>query len=203
MTGAVPERTCIVTREATAPEALLRFVAGPDGALVPDLKARLPGRGAWVTAEKPLVAEAVRRKAFARALKGPVEVPPDLADRVEALLRERALHALGLAARQGAAVAGFAKVAEAVARGRAALVLAAHDASEDGRAKIARAAARGAEGPLRPCELFSSAELSLALGRANVVHACVAAGRAAASLEFAIARLDRYVNGGANSVHAA
>ena len=52
------ERTCIVTRKCGPPEDLIRFVAGPDGTVVPDLKAALPGRGAWVSARASLVERA-------------------------------------------------------------------------------------------------------------------------------------------------
>ena len=38
-------RTCIVSRASLPEERLIRFVAGPDGTVVPDLKRRLPGRG--------------------------------------------------------------------------------------------------------------------------------------------------------------
>jgi hypothetical protein len=90
-----------------------------------------------------------------------------------------------------------------LAAGKAALVLSASDGADHGWEKIARAARSGARGPVALCRLLASADLSLALGRSNVVHACVAEGRAAASLEAAIGRLDRYVNGGAGTVRAA
>ncbi|PLU83733.1 DNA-binding protein, partial [Sinorhizobium medicae] len=61
-------RTCIVTRESGSPEELIRFVAGPDGVVVADLKRQLPGRGCWVKAERQLVEKAVAKKLFARAL---------------------------------------------------------------------------------------------------------------------------------------
>ncbi|MEM6662503.1 MAG: DUF448 domain-containing protein, partial [Pseudomonadota bacterium] len=45
-----PERRCIATGETGATDRLIRFVLAPEGGLVPDLAARLPGRGAWLTA---------------------------------------------------------------------------------------------------------------------------------------------------------
>jgi predicted RNA-binding protein YlxR (DUF448 family) len=97
---------------------MIRFVVGPDGQLVADLQRKLPGRGAWVTATRQALAQAIRRKAFARALKREVRVEPDLADRVEALLERSALDALGIAHKSGAVAAGFAKVEAAAAAKR-------------------------------------------------------------------------------------
>lgn len=57
----VNDRTCIVTREAGSPETLIRFVAGPNGQVVPDLKRQLPGRGCWIKAERSLVERAVQK----------------------------------------------------------------------------------------------------------------------------------------------
>ena len=105
-----PERTCIVTRVKGPPDAFLRFVVSPDGAVVPDLRRSLPGRGAWVTAEKAVVAEAVKRRSFARAFKMQVEVIPTLADMVDALLEKDALQALAMANKAGLVVAGAGKV---------------------------------------------------------------------------------------------
>ena len=66
------ERTCIVTREVMDPSELIRFVAGPDGSVVPDLKRNLPGRGVWVSACRSNVEKAVEASLFARSLKSKV-----------------------------------------------------------------------------------------------------------------------------------
>ena len=79
-----PERTCIVTRRKGSPDAMIRFVVGPDGGVVPDVRGRLPGRGVWVTASEPLVAAAVKRHAFDRGFKAKVQVDPALPRRVDA-----------------------------------------------------------------------------------------------------------------------
>ena len=50
-----PLRLCAVSRVHKPPEELIRFVAGPDGAIVPDLARRLPGRGVWVDATREAV----------------------------------------------------------------------------------------------------------------------------------------------------
>ncbi|OXT01838.1 DNA-binding protein [Notoacmeibacter marinus] len=187
-------RTCIVTRaKAERGNALLRFVAGPDGSLVPDLKASLPGRGCWVRAERRYIEEAVKRRAFSRALKTDVAVPPDLADRVDRLLAERALGALGLARKSGRAVIGAAKVDAKIRSGEAACVLHATDGAQDGLRKVEQAATatRHLGGPDIPVyRLFDAEQLGLALGAGSVIHAAVLghpAGQAAFERVLALA----------------
>ena len=77
------ERTCIVTREIHAPSDMLRFVVGPDGDVVPDLKRNLPGRGVWVRAEAALVAQAVKRQLFAKAFKDKVRTSASLPEEID------------------------------------------------------------------------------------------------------------------------
>ena len=136
------ERTCIVTRRAGTPEGLMRFVVGPDEAVVPDLKARLPGRGAWVTPTRAALDEAIRRNLFARAFKRPVAAMPGLADLVDHLLESQALDALSLANKAGTVVTGFAKVDAAIASGHLAGLVHASDAGDDGVRKMAQAVRR-------------------------------------------------------------
>ncbi|HVW55313.1 MAG TPA: RNA-binding protein [Rhizobiaceae bacterium] len=191
------ERTCIVTRTAREAEEMIRFVAAPGGAVVPDLKRNLPGRGCWVSAERSLVDKAVARKLFARALKADVSVPDDLGGMVDDLLVRAALGAAGLARKAGAIVLGAAKVEAAVRGGEALLVLHAREAADDGIRKIAQAArsrARGAAA-VPSYKLFSEAELGLALGGANVIHAAVLAGGLGKTVLKRVAALDRYRGG--------
>ena len=88
------ERSCIVTRAAQPPEGLIRFVAGPDGKVVPDIRGKLPGRGVWVSGRREIVAEAVRKQLFARGLKAEAKADADLPDLVERLLVDAALSSL-------------------------------------------------------------------------------------------------------------
>lgn len=172
-------RTCIVSRETKAPDALIRFVVGPDGTVVPDLKQTLPGRGAWVSATRAAVVQAVKRKAFARAFRKPVTVPPDLAETLGQLLRREALQGLSLANKAGAVVAGFGKVEAVCAAGQAVALIHAGEAGEDGIRKIGQAlrrAAGGAEPAVTVIRDFAAEELDLALGRAHVIHAALVAG---------------------------
>ena len=73
----VPQRTCVGCRRKADRSRLLRVVAAGDGTLVPDPRTRLPGRGAWVHPDAGCLDQAVRRRAFARALR--LQAPADLA----------------------------------------------------------------------------------------------------------------------------
>ncbi|GLS31617.1 hypothetical protein GCM10007937_33270 [Mesorhizobium albiziae] len=192
------ERTCIVTRKAAAPEDLIRFVVGPDSAIVPDLKRNLPGRGCWVLADRAHVDRAASKNHFERAFKTKVGVPADLGALVDRLLAKSALGALGLARKAGAIALGAAKVESTVRSGKAAAVLHADEASEDGIRKItqARRAVVHAEGPEIPAyKLFSETELGLALGGTNVIHAAVLAGDPGKAALKRMVALDRYRGG--------
>jgi predicted RNA-binding protein YlxR (DUF448 family) len=152
--------------------ALLRFVVGPDGTVVPDIDERLPGRGLWLTPRRDIVDRAVAKRAFARAARRQVAVPSDLADRLENLLARRVVDSLGLARRAGLAVAGFDRVCDAIRNGRAALLLCARDGAAGGRRKLAEL------GRDLPCAgVLSAAELGAAFGRERIVHAAVGGGK--------------------------
>jgi predicted RNA-binding protein YlxR (DUF448 family) len=175
------ERLCIVTREVRPVADMVRFVVGPDGEVVPDLKRRLPGRGVWVTASRAAVAEAVNRRAFARGFRTEVRVAPDLAGLVERLLERSVLDALGIVRKAGRVAVGFARVERALATEPVVALLHAADAGREGTRKIAAAArSRLGEkaGGLTVVDAFTAAQLDLALGRPNVVHAALLAGPA-------------------------
>lgn len=144
---------------------------GPDGAIVPDVDARLPGRGLWLTPRRDIVERAVAKRLFARAARRPVTAPPGLADRIESLLARRCCEALGLARRAGLAVAGFDRVGEAARRGKAGLLLFALDGTPGARGKLATLA-RG----LPVAGVLTAAELGAVFGRERIVHAAIADG---------------------------
>ena len=182
--AAVKERTCIVTRTVRPRDELIRFVRDPDGGVVPDLKGVLPGRGVWVTARADLIAKAVERRLFARAFRGEAKADIGLVDMVGDLLLRRALDFLGMARRAGQAVSGFFKVEELIGEGRAGVLIEAGDGAEDGRRKLrnrflaAFSEAGIATGGMdRVVSCFTIEQLSLALGRTNVVHAALIKGR--------------------------
>jgi predicted RNA-binding protein YlxR (DUF448 family) len=190
-TDEVAERTCIVTRTVHDPDELIRFVRGPDGGVVPDIRCRLPGRGVWVKGERALVAQAVEKRLFGRAFKAETKAAGALADETGALLRDAALSLLALANKAGLAITGFEKVAEAARKGRIAVLVEASDAAPDGRRKLAGAvAAAGLAPPV--VEVFDAAQMGLAFGLPGVVHAAVAEGGLARSFLAAARRFERY-----------
>jgi len=192
-------RLCALSRTPKPAEELIRFVASPDGTLVPDLQRRLPGRGVWVEATRTAVAAAVRKKVFARSLKQSVTLPDDLPGLVERLLVQRVVEALSLANKAGLLVAGFAKVDDLIVQGRAAVLLHAADAAVDGVEKLDRKFKALTQNEGREAAIvreLAGAEMSLAMGRPNVVHAAASDGGASRRIMQAAERLRRYRAGG-------
>jgi predicted RNA-binding protein YlxR (DUF448 family) len=190
-----PLRWCALSRAHRALDDLIRFVAGPDGALVADLARRLPGRGVWVEATREAIKTAVRQKVFARGLKRQLAVPQDLAERVEVLLAKRLCEAVSLANKAGVLVSGFAKVDGLLDGGRVAVLIHAADGATDGVARLDRKfkALLGAEAAQGATIVeLSGTELSLAMGRLNVVHAAALAGGAGQRMLGEARRLRRY-----------
>lgn len=183
------ERLCVVARIAKPVDDLLRFVAGPDGTLAPDIKRKLPGRGVWVTASRRVLETAVRRGAFARSLKESIRIPADLPDLVDRLLARSALDALAIANKAGRVVAGFERVGSALKADRLAALIHATEASPDGVRKLA-GAQTGAPVPL--VRTFTASQLGLALGRPNVIHAALLGGREGDSFLARWRTLERY-----------
>lgn len=175
---AARERRDIVSGQVMEEAALIRFVAGPDGQVVPDLARKLPGRGIWVAADRASVEAAAKKGSFARSAKAKLAAPAGLADQVEALLHRRLLEGLGLAKRAGDLISGFEKVAAAVSAGKAAWLVEAADGAADGRRKILNVARKSPKPP-QVCGVFDAEELGLALGAENVIHTAFLAGRGA------------------------
>lgn len=195
-------RLCAATREALNRDALIRFVVDPEGGIVPDLAQRLPGRGVWVKAEKSVVAQAVKANVFAKSLKRSVRADAGLPDRVEHLLEKRVLEALALANKAGLVTTGAQKVDELVESGAATVLVQAGDAAEGGREKLARkfAAVSRAKGREQAVVTsLSTEQLSLAMGRSNVVHAALIHGGAAQRFWNEAERLSRFRLGSAAS----
>jgi hypothetical protein len=172
------ERRDIVSGQVMDEASLIRFVAGPDGAVTPDLARKLPGRGLWVAADRASVTAAAGKGLFARAAKAKVSAAADLADQVQSLLQRRLLSGLGLARKAGDLTSGFEKVAAALDAGKAAWLIEASDGAEDGRRKLL-GKTRKRSPPTPVFGVFSAEELGLALGAENVIHTAFLAGRAA------------------------
>jgi predicted RNA-binding protein YlxR (DUF448 family) len=178
-------RMCAVSRKVRPIDQLIRFVVSPSGEVVADLKRKLPGRGLWVSASHRLVAEAVRRNYFGRGFKRDVRAVATLADDTEALLVRSTIDALAVAAKAGQVVSGFSKVESALAGPRAAVeaLIHASDGASDGIRKLDALARQirgniGESGEFPIVAALTSAQLDLALGRSNVIHAALLAGPA-------------------------
>ncbi len=176
-------RMCAVRREVRPIDELIRFVVSPGGEVVPDVKRKLPGRGMWISASRQTVAEAVRRHQFSKAFKRDLRVAATLPADTEALLVRSAAEALGVAAKAGQVVCGFSKVETALREGKAEALIHAADGAEDGIRKLDALARqkggnRGGSAEIPIVTVLTSAELDLALGRSNVIHAALLAGPA-------------------------
>lgn len=180
-TAAMNDRRCIVTGQSDRADRMIRFVAGPDGAVVPDIKRNLPGRGCWVTARRDCVDKAAAKTLFARALKSKVSVPADLGGLVDDLLARHAVGALAMARKAGHLVSGASKVDNALRAGKAIALLHAREAAADGVRKLdqARRATVHLGGPdVVVFALLSAEQMGLAFAGGNAIHAAVLDGRA-------------------------
>ncbi|MCJ9674599.1 RNA-binding protein [Neorhizobium galegae] len=197
----VNDRTCIVTREAGSPETLIRFVAGPNGQVVPDLKRQLPGRGCWIKAERSLVDRAVQKKLFARALKAEAKADADLGALVDRLLAADLVGMMNMARKASQFVTGATKVDAAVRSGAALAVFHAADAAADGVRKIDQARKAWKLGSntgedIPSFSLFTSAELDEVMGQNAFIHACALAGQAGEGVVKRANLLEQYRMGG-------
>jgi len=225
-----PNRLCALTRTPHPIADLIRFGAGLDGVVVPDLAIRLPGRGVWIALDRASVEQAVRRNVFAKSLKRAVTPPADLPARIDALLQKRVLEALSLANKAGQVVPGFAKIDAALEQGHVIGLFHGTDGATDGVERLDRKfraitaanivadeAHRGIHSPSMPeqetepdqtsltnetpprrtgmspiVSELTIDQISLAIGRSNVVHAAIISGGAAARLMDEARRLQRY-----------
>ena len=197
----VPIRTCILSRREGTRDALLRLALSPDGEVLPDVRARAPGRGAWLGVDRAALDAAMAkgklRGALARAFKGaPLSVPDDLARRIEGALARDCLDRLGLEARAGMLVAGSERIEAAARKGEVHLLLHAADASEDGNRRLDQAWRVGGgndRGLVIPADRTT---LSVALGRENVVHVALVEQGAAARVARALGRWRAFIGTG-------
>jgi uncharacterized protein len=198
----VPERTCILSRRTASREELIRLALGPDGEVAPDVRARAPGRGAWIGVGRAALdaanAKGKLRGALARAFKtNALNLPADLGERIGAALRQAVLDRLGLEARAANLVTGSERIEAAARSGQVTLLIHAADAGEEGNRKLDQAWRVGedAEGSGRRGLVFPEgrAILSMALGRENVVHAAIVDRAAAARVLHAIERWRAFI----------
>lgn len=189
---AMRERKCIVSGEVMPEDRLIRFVVSPEGEVVPDVAATLPGRGIWVSATRDALTTASKRNLFAKAAKGQVKVASDIAEKVEVQLVARMQADLGMARRSGQIVTGFDSVQREIqSSAPPALIVEASDGSADGKRKLFGAGhARGLK--IETIECLTSAEISVAVGRENVIHAALKSGRLQERLSFDAKRLSGF-----------
>ena len=166
-----PDRKCIVTGESQPKAGLIRFVAGPDGQVVPDLLGKLPGRGFYVVSARSTLDKAVAKTLFSRAARMPLVAPPDLVAVVEAGLVRRVVDLIAMARKAGEAVAGMEKVKDWLVKDQAEVLIQAFDGSERERGRL-----RPPNGPGSLISCLSAQELGLAFGRERAIHGALAAG---------------------------
>ncbi len=188
-----PERKCILSGEHGARDDLIRLALGPDGQVLPDVRAKAPGRGAWIAVDRPTLdaanAKGKLKGALARSFKtGSVSAPADLGERIETALRQAVLDRLGLEARAGNLLSGAEKIETAARKGDVHLLIHASDARGDGRSKLDQAWRMGGGEPQGLVFPAERAILSLALGRQNVVHVALIDRAAAARVRHALDR---------------
>ncbi len=196
------ERTCIVTGTKDVPEAMLRFALAPDGSVIPDIRRKLPGRGMWTRLSFEAVSRAASKQAFSRAFRAKADAPGSLAQAVDTLLERDALQSLSIANKAGLVVAGAFKVDTAIESGGIAALIQASDGAPDGAAKRVQvlAAKLGPEAEaVARIDMFTSRQLDLALGRANVIHAALKRGAASSAFLARADRLRRYRSNGADA----
>ena len=179
-----PERKCIVTGEVQPKAGLIRFCLGPEDLIVPDILARLPGRGFYVAADRAAIEKAVFKGLFTRAARQPVKLPPDLANLVDDLMTRRVVELISLARKASGAVMGYEKVKDWLANGKARVLIQSSDGSERGKTKL-----RAPEGENRFIGCLTAQELGLAFGRERAIHAALAAGGLTARVVEEAARL--------------
>jgi predicted RNA-binding protein YlxR (DUF448 family) len=189
---AMRQRRCIVSGDVLPDSKLIRFVVSPDGQVTPDIAAKLPGRGIWVGASKAALTTAIRKGLFAKAAKSNVKIADDLVTRVEDLLVARIQSDLGMARRAGLLLMGFDTVLRALqSDAPPALLIEASDGAGDGKRKLFGAShARSLK--IQTIECLTSADLSVAVGRENVIHAALKSGRLQERLSLDAERLSGF-----------
>jgi predicted RNA-binding protein YlxR (DUF448 family) len=200
--GGEPERRCILTGDHGSRDDLLRLAISPDGLVLPDALARAPGRGAWIGVSRPeleaAIAKGKLKGALARAFKGAaLEIPTDLADKIEAALIRALTDRLGLEYKAGRLLVGSDRIAENARAGKVTLLAHAADASADGSRKLDQAWRVGEEregsGMAGITLPLDRAALSVALGRDNVVHLALTDHAAAERIGAPLRRLLRFL----------
>lgn len=208
MAKKIRQRKCLVTGEIYSSSELIRFVCAPTGQIIPDVAAKLPGRGCWVLADRKVLEKAIDQKRLKRfgyqAFSGAkqkktegllagemvtgndkISVAEDLLEQVEVLLKKRCLDHLSLANRAGLVISGFEKVRSTLKSGKTNVLITASDGADNGRSKICQ----GLDN-LQVFDMFCRDDLSKATGQENSVHIAVLSGGLRKSLLREISRYE-------------
>lgn len=199
----LPQRQCALTKTRQPIDQLMRFVLSPDHVVTPDLRCKLPGRGLWLSADRTTIEQALKKNLFERGFRKKIVVNDDLADNICELARMDALASLSLANKAGRVITGFEKIKRALVKGEVKWLLHAMEAAQNGAGKLDRACVpapmqdkkslvqtekqQGTKAaPVVLESFFTSEQLSLALGRTNVIHIGLKPGELARRFAFAV-----------------
>ncbi len=187
------ERKDIASGDIMNPARMVRLAFSQDGEVVADVFAKIPGRGAWIAANRDAVEKAIKTKAFNHAAKRNITVPNTFANIIEQQLSRKVLGLIGMANRAGELESGFDKVRSVAHAGKLAFRIEASDGAEDGRSKIrviSKAIAHELQHP-PPCVIgcYNSTQLGNIIGREHMVHLALRKGRLVQSLRAELSRL--------------
>lgn len=185
------ERRCAQTRQILDISQMVRFVANDIGEIFPDVSARAPGRGVWITADKEILSAAIKSNAFAKSLKRSCHPQTELIELTIDALYQKAIGFIGLAKRAGQLVLGFDQVTDSLRKFSPAFIIEAKDGSNDGRAKILNLSHKWNNVQIIGC--FTSDDLGKVLGRDNIIHALMPKGQFAQNWNLELNRLNGFV----------
>ena len=161
-------RRCVLTGEVKPKTDLLRFVLLEDGTVIPDFNKKVAGHGFYISNSQKLLKGLTVKNPLNKILHTNTVISEDLPQMVEQILYKKGLEAVNLARKAGDLVCGFEKIKDLIAKDKAALVIEAADAGDDGRQKIAAMAKN-----LEKFTIYDVATLSKALNRENTVYLAV------------------------------
>lgn len=182
-------RKCIVCGEVMEKDNLLRFIAAPDGRIIPDFKKKLPGKGVYVSNSKTSLEKAVSKNLFSKALKKNVKTDSDLTELVEHLIKKNGLDLISLSRKAGILITGFEKVSDSLRKGKVTLVLEAKDAGLDGHNKIMSLAKN-----IEVFNIYDIEELDQALGKVNTVHVAFEKSEMAKIVYNELKKIEKFLN---------
>jgi predicted RNA-binding protein YlxR (DUF448 family) len=181
-------RKCIVLGEVGEKDNLLRFTE-VDGSVVPDFNKKLFGRGIYVSNSVSALTKAIDKKLFSKAAKKKLNEDKVLISVVENLLKKKGLETVNLAKKAGILITGFEKVKEVLIKNKAAFILEAKDAGDDGHKRVASLAK-----DLRVFSLYTTEELDKALDKVNTVHVAFKQSKMSETVYKDLDRYEKFLN---------